>query len=151
MVSMKSGISGGGVATIVAGSIMLMNHALHRLPDLEIGPTLAAIVGLGDHVVVAWLLFIALGVFVCGTVFAFLAPLIPLKSYLIKGLVCGVACWLLVMLVFMPLAGAGPFGLNRGHIVAASALVLSLVYWVALGFVYRWSITADGAAQRVRV
>jgi hypothetical protein len=150
MVNIKSAISGGIVATVVTGSMILMNHAIHRLPDVGIGPALATMVGLSDHVVVGWLAFIVLAVAGCSIAFAFVAPKIPLQSYLMKGLACGVGCWLLMMLVFMPLSGAGIFGMNRGHILAAVAIVLNLVYWVVLSLVYRWSIGGEAVPNRVR-
>lgn len=150
MVSIKSGITGGIVATVVAGAMMLMNNAIHRLPDPGIGQMLAALLGVPSHVVVGWLVFIVLGVFIFGLAFALLAHRIPIQSYLIKGLVFGLACWLLMMMVVMPLAGAGVFAMNRGHIVAAIDLVLNLVYWVVLSLVYRWAIGNAAVPARVR-
>ena len=150
MGNIKNGITAGIVATVVSGAMLLMNNAIHRLPNLHIGQTLAAAMGVPDHVMLGWITYVMFAVFVCGIAFAYLAPLIPFKSYLLKALAVGLASWLAVMVAVMPLAGAGAFGTHRGHIASALALVVALVYWTVLGLVYRWCIGSDSGAMRER-
>src|SRR5262245_49861622 len=125
MERIKVAFMGGLVATFVVGSMLLMNNATHRLPRLGIGRSLASIIGLPDNLFVGWLVFVVLGIFVFSALFAVTAPRIPVKSYLLKGLLFGGAAWLLMMIVFMPLAGQGLFAFERGYMVAALCLVLN--------------------------
>ena len=151
MERIKTAFMGGLVATFVVGSMLLMNNATHRLPRLGIGRSLASILGLHDNLFVGWLLFAVLGIFVFSAVFAMAAPRIPVKAYLFKGLLFGTACWLLMMVVFMPLAGQGLFAFDRGHIVAALCLVLNLVYGLILSLTYRWLAGPESASSAAKV
>ena len=149
MERIKVTFAGGLVATVLVGAMLLMNNAIHRLPRLGIGQSLASIIGLPDSVFAGWLLFVVLGVFVFSSVFAWATALIPVKTYLIKGLVFGTALWLFMMLVFEPLAGQGLFALHVGYIVAALALVLNLFYGLVMSLTYRWLLGPEANARVV--
>ena len=140
----------GLVATFIVGAMLLMNNAIHRLPRLGIGRSLASIVGLHDNLFAGWLIFIVLGVLVFSALFAWLAPRIPIKFYAVKGLLFGAACWLLMMLVFEPLAGQGLFASHMGHIAAVLTLILNLVYGLVLAVTYRWMRGSAVAASTVK-
>lgn len=85
---------------------------------------------------------------VFGVLFALVAPRIPVQSYLVKGLLFGIASWLLMMVVMMPLAGAGLFGIARGTMLAPAALVLNLVYWVVVSQIYRQGLAPERVPAR---
>jgi uncharacterized membrane protein YagU involved in acid resistance len=150
MERIKAAFTAGLVATVVVGSMLLMNNALHRLPRLGIGRSLASILGLPDNLFVGWLVFVVFGVFVFSVVFAVSAPRIPVKTYAVKGLLFGAACWLFMMVVFMPLAGQGFFAFDRGHVVAALCLVVNLVYGLVVALVYRWLAGPESSSSVVR-
>ncbi|HKA43607.1 MAG TPA: DUF6789 family protein [Burkholderiales bacterium] len=150
MVSIRNGLISAIFATLAAGSMMLMNNALHRVPELHLARTLAAVLGYPDRLMVGWIAFLVLGILVFGVLFAVLAPKLPVRSYLVKGLIFGVMSWLLMMVVIMPLAGAGFFGVTRGHILALAALVLNLVYWIVLSLIYRSDIEPGVSAVRIK-
>ena len=150
MVSIRNGLISAIFATLAAGSMMLMNNALHRVPELHLARTLAAVLGYPDRLMVGWIAFLVLGILVFGVLFALLAPKLPVRSYLVKGLIFGVMSWLLMMVVIMPLAGAGFFGVSRGHILALAALVLNLVYWIVLSLIYRSGIEPGVSAVRIK-
>ena len=148
MRNILNGIVSGLVATLAAGSMMLMKNALHRVPELHLAQTLAGILGSPERPLVGWIAFLVLGIVVFGALFALLAPRIPGQSYLLKGLLFGTVSWLLMMVVVMPLAGAGMFGIERGAIVAPAALVLNLVYWIVLSLIYRQGAAPQGEPIR---
>ncbi len=50
------------------------------------------------------------------------------------------AAWLLMMVIVMPLAGAGLFGVHIGLIAPILTLVLHLVYGTVLGGFYGWLV-----------
>lgn len=148
----KIASAAGLVATVVIGSMLIMNNAVHGLPNVGIGKMLASLLGEPDHVFYGWLAFLVLGIFVCSNLFAFLEPKVPIRSYLVKGLLFALVSWLIAMIVLWPLVGADPFLLNRGHVHAAETLVLSLVYWLVFSLIYRWLWTAGrttSSSQRV--
>ncbi len=151
MERIKATLAGGLVGTLVVGSMLLMNNAIHRLPRLGLGRSLASILGRPDNLLLGWIVFLVLGVVVFSALFAWCAPRIPVKSYLMKGLLFGIALWLSMMLVFEPLAGQGLFASHAGHVVAALSLVLNLVYGLILSATYRWLLGPQADAGIVKV
>lgn len=139
MRSIKHGITASIVATFITGSTMLVNNAIHRLPNLGMGKLLAAAMGMPDHPLVGWVVFLIFAAFVWGIVFAYIAPAIPVRSYFVKGLLLALVCWLGITMVIMPLAGIGMFGSSR-PLTPAIALVMAVIYWSVLSLVYRWCI-----------
>jgi hypothetical protein len=151
MERIKIASASGLVATLVIGSMLVMNNAVHGLPNVGIGKMLAALMGEPEQVFHGWLAFVVVGTFVCSNLFAFLAPKIPIRSFLVKGLLFALASWLIAMVVLWPLVGADPFVLNRGHITAAVTLVLSIVYWVVFSVIYRWLWVPASGTNRQQV
>jgi len=115
---------------------MLMNNATGALPELHIVRTLSSILGAPTHVMVGWITHVLLGTIVFSMAFAALEAQLPARSNLVKGVAFGLLTWLGMMVVFMPLGGAGFFGTTRSSIVPVAALVLNLVYGLILGAVY---------------
>ena len=52
-------------------------------------------------------------------------------------------------LVFLPLGGAGYFGLDRSPVVPLATLILNLAYWFVLGLSYRWLVGSSSQSSRV--
>jgi hypothetical protein len=147
MSSIKSGFLSGFVATYVVVSMLAMNNALKSIPEVHVARTLADILGHADRPAVGWIVLMVAGVFVIGGLYAEFAHRLPLRKSLTKGLALGIVSWLLMMLVFMPLGGAGLFGLGRSPVVPLVTLVLNLVYWVVLAVMYRY-LAGPQATQR---
>ena len=138
MSRIKMGFYSGLVATLITGCMLLMKNALHVIPQLHVARSIADLLGTHDSVMPGVIVILAVGIFVFGGLFATYAEKIPVRTYLGKSFLCAVATWLVWMVVFMPLAGSGVFGLAGGMAVPVGALVLSLVYWLILGIGYRW-------------
>jgi len=68
--------------------------------------------------------------------FALLYGMIPGGSAVIKGIVFGVAAWAGMMIVVMPMAGAGIFGMNFGVMAPMMTLVLHVIFGAVLGMVF---------------
>jgi hypothetical protein len=147
MDKVKIASAAGFIATIVIGAMLLMNNAVHGISNVGIGRILAALLGEPNHVFYGWLAFLVIGIFICSNLYAFLAPKIPIRSFLVNALLFALVCWLILMVVLGPLAGARPFLLDRGHVQAAVTLVLSLVYWLVFSAIYRWLWAPDKSAN----
>jgi hypothetical protein len=129
---------------------MQMNNALHTIPEVHVARTLAGILGFPYQRAVGWLILVVFGIFVVGGFFAAYASRLPIQSWLAKGLACGMGSWLLMMVVFMPLGGAGLFGLERSAVVPLATLVLNLAYWVVLSLTYRYLAGPQAWSDRIR-
>jgi len=85
---------------------------------------------------------------VWGVVYAMIESRIPIKSLSAKGALFGIFAWLLMMIVFMPLAGAGLFAVHRGTMtVPLITLAYHLVFGVVLGNVYGWNAPSPRRVQ----
>jgi len=76
------------------------------------------------------------GVVVWGLLFGTYDGLARRPAHWLKGLIFGVFAWVVMMLVFMPLAKAGIFGYRIGPIAAGVTLIYHLVYGAVLGTTY---------------
>jgi hypothetical protein len=148
MTRIKTGFLSGLLATYVAGSMLLMNNALHSFPEVRFARTLAEVLGTPGNVMVGVAVILITGIFVFGALFAVLAPRLPMQMYLTKSLAFAVTSWVLMMVLFMPLAGAGFFGLERSPVVPVGTLVLNLAYWLVLGMSYRWLVGPAAASTQ---
>lgn len=85
----------------------------------------------------AWLTCAAVGALVYGSAFALLFTRLPGQAAVWRGIVFASLVWLVLMLVIMPVAGAGLFGLNIGYGTPWLMLVTHLFFGIALGALYR--------------
>ncbi|MEO7726898.1 MAG: DUF6789 family protein [Burkholderiales bacterium] len=147
MLSIRNAVVSGFIATIVAGSILVMKNAMRVFPDVHIPQTLSTLFGWPDHIVVGGVAVFLAGTLVLSLAYAWIAPRIPVRAASIKGLVFGFAVWLAMMLLLMPAAGAGLFAANRSTAVPAFDLVLMLVYGLVLATMYARDTPTANIAQ----
>lgn len=72
---------------------------------------------------------------VWGIAFALTSRMSP-GPFWLRGMLLSIAPWLIMMVVMMPMAGAGFFGLALGMAAPVVTLVLHLVFGAELGAVY---------------
>ena len=123
-----SGMVAGFFATAVLSLAMIAMPA-GLAPD---------IIGLISHILqtgrdTGWIVHFLVGTVAWGGFFAILQPFLPSRSALVRGMMFGVAAWLAMMLVMMPIADAGYFGLALGPTTPFKALLLHLIFGAALG------------------
>lgn len=92
--------------------MMVIKSMMGVMPQLDV----AAMIGMmmGVPVAVGWIIHFMIGTIAWGSGFALLYDVIPGGSAIGKGIVFGVAAWLGMMVMIMPMAGAGFFGMNMG-------------------------------------
>ena len=90
--------------------------------DQEIHPTGALIIGIIVHIII--------GV-ITGMVYSCIVKLLNAGS----GIVFMIAFWLFNMLLGMPLAGRGLFGLNDGVAIPIATFILHIVFGICMGLV----------------
>ncbi len=136
MANIVHGLIAGFVATVVLSAMMLIKGTVGALPELDPIKMIAGMIG--ASAAVGWIGHFMIGTVAWGGGFAVLNAVIPGNSQIIKGILFGVAAWLGMMIVMMPIAGAGlfGFGLGIGAMAAVMALVLHIVFGAVLGVVY---------------
>jgi len=136
------GIVAGFVATVVLSVLMLLKAAAGMMPEMNAIRMLSQMangyLGLPATPVIGWLAHFVIGTILWGILFALLLDPLPGGNRIGKGVVFSIGAWLLMMIIVMPLAGAGFFALNIGIAAAIATLVLHLVFGAVLGAVYGW-------------
>ena len=129
------GIVAGFVATVVLSALMVVKSKMGIMPELDIIAMLSKMMGVST-LAIGWVAHFMIGAVVWGTVFVWLSPSLPGGSFWLKGVSLGVGAWLLMMIVIMPMAGAGLFGLHFGVMAPLMTFVLHAVFGAVLGAVY---------------
>jgi len=130
------GMIAGLAATVALSLLMLMKTAMGLMPELDIVGMLSRMMGSPGTPEVGWAAHFVIGVLVFGGLFAMLDPRLPGGTHTVRGIVFGVAAWLMMMVAVMPMAGAGLFGLNLGIMVPILTLVLHVIFGAVLGWTY---------------
>ena len=123
------GMVGGFLATAVLSAAMSVMVPAALAPD---------VIGLISHMLrtgrdTGWMVHFLVGTVAWGGFFAILQPFLPSRSSLVRGMMFGVAAWLAMMLLMMPMADAGYFGLVLGWTTPFTTLLLHLIFGAVLG------------------
>ena len=127
------GILGGIVATAVLSGLMLMKNAMGIMPQLDMIKMLSSMMGVS--MAAAWMAHFGIGA-MWGALFALAYRVIPGGTAVVKGMLLLTGAWLLMMVMVMPMAGAGLFGMHMGLMAPMMTLVLHLIFGAVLGLVY---------------
>lgn len=133
-------IVAGFVATVVLSVLMLIKGAMGMLPKMNVIHMLAGMahahMGVAASPAIGWIAHFLIGSVLWGIGFALLFTVLPGRSALAKGLSFSVLAWILMMLIPLPMAGAGLLGLKLGPMVPVATLVLHLIWGAVLGWTY---------------
>ena len=132
------GLAGGLAATVVLSVLMVAKGMMGVMPQLDVIAMLSAMMGL--PAILAWAAHFMIGTIAWGGGFALLNDVIPGNSSLKKGIAFGVGAWLLMMIMVMPMAGAGFFGLSLGIMAPMMTLVLHVIFGAVLGKVFELTL-----------
>jgi uncharacterized membrane protein YagU involved in acid resistance len=128
------GIAAGFVATFVLSVMMLMKRSMGLMPELDPIAMITAMAGASSQAV-GWIAHFIIGSLFWGVGFAVVSPYLP-GPFRLRGTIFAVGAWLMMMIVVMPMAGAGTFGLGLGIMTPVVTLVLHVVFGLVLGGIY---------------
>ncbi|MEO7775467.1 MAG: DUF6789 family protein [Steroidobacteraceae bacterium] len=135
-------MTAGFIATVVMSLLMLMKNAMGIMPELNPVAMLSdmanAKMGMPATPLVGWLAHFMIGTVLWGILFALVYGWLPGSKAVAKGLSFSVFAWLMMMLVPMPMAGAGLFGLKLGIMAPVVTLMMHLIWGAVLGYSYAW-------------
>ena len=123
------GMAAGLLATAVLSGAMSVMVPAGLAPD---------IIGLISHTLrssrdIGWMVHFLVGTVAWGGFFAILQPFLPSRSGMVRGMMFGIAAWIAMMLILMPIADAGYFGLALGWTTPLTTLILHLIFGAVLG------------------
>lgn len=130
----------GFIATVVLSILMLVKSMMGVMPQLDLIHMLSdvarAYLGIEAGPWFGWVMHFMIGTVLWGLLYALLHRHLPGGSALAKGVTFGALAWFLMMLVPMPMAGAGLFGMKLGLMAPMMTLVLHLIWGAVLGTTY---------------
>ena len=134
----RTGVVAGFVATAVLSLLMLTKSWVPQLDPVVMLDGVARAVSADLQLPVpmaGWLWHFVIGTFWWGPLFVIMAPILPGRRMFQKGMYFGVVAALLIMLMIMPMAGAGYFGMKLSPLQPIVTLLLHLIYGAILGAV----------------
>ncbi|HUY03425.1 MAG TPA: DUF6789 family protein [Rhodocyclaceae bacterium] len=132
--SVGKGIVAGFIATIVLSAFMLMKQAMGVMPQLNPVAMIAHMMG-AQTLIAGWIAHFFIGSVMWGIIYAWLDPGLP-GPHWIRGIIFATGAWLVMMVVVMPMAGVGFFGLTLGMMAPIATLVLHWIFGAVLGWTY---------------
>jgi hypothetical protein len=132
--SLRRGLGAGLVATVALAIVLVVKQAIGLMPQVDLVSILARAIGF-QSLAVGWTAHFFVGVVLWGPLFVW-ADRKMFFAHWINGLLFASVVWLGVMLVIMPLAGEGAFGLKLGIVTPTLALFLHWFYGIVLGSTY---------------
>ncbi|AHB76829.1 DUF6789 family protein [Pandoraea pnomenusa] len=133
-------MAAGFIATVVLSLLMLMKAAMGVMPELNPVDMLSSMahmkMGMPDSPMVGWLAHFMIGTVLWGILFRLLYDRLPGGNALLKGISFSALAWLMMMLLPMPMAGAGLFGLKLGMMAPVMTLMMHLIWGAVLGYTY---------------
>jgi hypothetical protein len=127
------GMISGFIATLVLSALLLLKDSMGLYPQLNFIKLLTNLGSIGT--VAAWMDHFIIGTVVWGLLFAAYDSMSDLPAWL-KGLIIGAFGWLVMMVLFLPVAKAGLFGMKIGIEAPIVLLALHLIYGAVLGVIY---------------
>jgi len=147
-----SGLLAAFIASMLMAVILSIKSAIGVFPEVDIVmllTTLAAThLGTPEHMAIGWGVHFFVGVLVWGPLFSFLEPRLPGSDFWQRGIVFGIGAWLAMMIIVMPLAGAGIFGMGVGFGLPIIALLMHIVFGALLGSIYGSFLRGRAAEAR---
>ncbi|MBT4441985.1 MAG: hypothetical protein HOD01_01570 [Oceanospirillaceae bacterium] len=141
MSTMTAGIKAGFIATVALSVIMFVKDMMGVMPELNVIHMLANMMGM--PVIVGWVMHFMIGSLAWGIGFTLSYTLLPGKSATTKGIIFGILAWLGMMVMVMPMAGAGLFGLNMGMVAPMMTLMLHVIFGWVMGRVFASQAIVD--------
>lgn len=130
------GMTAGLIATLVLSALMVMKTMMGVMPGFDLPAMIAGMMGMPGTPIVGWVAHFMIGIVLYGVAIVLSPPLLPGVSPIARGLIVGLSGWLVMMVMLMPMAGAGMFGMHFGIMAPMMTLVLHLIFGAVLGWYY---------------
>lgn len=133
---LSAGLAAAFVATVILSALMILKSQLGLLPDMNVIHLLAS--RMGGRPISGWMAHVSIGTVFYGLTYALLFSGRRWGNPVLRAMALATLGWLVMMLVLLPMMGAGWFGLNlpSGVKIPVATLMLHLIFGGVLGAVY---------------
>lgn len=141
MPNYRAGLAAGLIATLFLSVLMIVKSALGLIPHVNAIALLAGVaharLGLPHTPLTGWILHFIIGTVIWGIFFTWFRYWFQSINAVLAGVLFSIGAWLAMMLVLMPLAGAGLFGHAIDAPAPVTTLILHLIYGATLGWSFQ--------------
>lgn len=146
----SKGLQAATVATIVLSILMVMKSMMGIMPELDLPKMIAGMMGAPERPIMGWVVHFMIGIFLYGFAMAFIENASSSGHYVLHGMIIAFAGWLIMMIMLMPMAGAGMFGMKMGVMAPVMTLMLHLVFGAVLGWSFGWRKNQSNSSVTAR-
>jgi hypothetical protein len=136
IMQISKGLQAATVATVVLSILMVMKSMMGIMPELDLPKMIAGMMGAPERPIVGWVVHFMIGIVLYGLAMAFIEDVFSSGRYILHGMIIGFAGWLIMMVMLMPMAGAGMFGMKMGIMAPVMTLMLHLIFGAVLGWAF---------------
>ena len=124
------------IATITLSILMLLKNMMGLMPDVDIIAMLS--LQMGNNPLLGWMAHFMIGALGYGLGFALIFSQLKIGNMVVRGILLGIVGWVIMMMMVMPMMGAGFFGLQMpsGIMVPIMTLMLHIIFGAVLGLSY---------------
>ncbi|GHB05048.1 hypothetical protein GCM10009069_29490 [Algimonas arctica] len=133
------GMIAGFVGTAVMSAMMVLKSMMGIVPELDPVAMLAGM--FGGPMALGWVMHFVIGTVAWGGGYALLYKILPSDSSVIKGITFALAAWMVMMIVVMPMAGKGSFGMEIGIIAPIMTMMLHVIFGAVMGLTFSKQIS----------
>ena len=130
------GMLAGLAATVVLSTLMAMKAVMGIMPAIDLPRMIAGMMGAPNAPLLGWIVHFMIGVVGYGIAIVVFGNSATGAGNVMRGIAIGVVGWLIMMVMLMPMVGAGFFGLNMGVMAPMMTLILHVIFGAVLGWVY---------------
>jgi len=135
VINVKAGLKSGFIASAISSIALMIMTSIILIPKFNFILIEGSIFGLAETVLYSWIIYFVFGL-IWGYVYALSEPALKVaNSSFVKGIIAGFIIWI-ILLIFMPIAGAGIFLKHYGLKAAVIILIANLVFGIVLGYFY---------------
>lgn len=138
----RNGVIAGLAAAFASGGVALVATLSGWSPEFNPPALLARLfgaagtAGTAGWLVLGWALHFVVYGLGLGLLFSALGRWLDPMGYGVRGILFALATWAGAAFVFMPIAGAGLFGMSLGYATVPVLLIAHLVFGITLGETY---------------
>jgi hypothetical protein len=133
---LRNGIVAGIAGAAASGVVAVIATATDLSPQFNPPDLLARLTGSGPSPVLGWAAHVIVYGVLLGLLFGALGRKLSDLGYTLSGIFFALVTYGAAGLIFMPLAGAGTFGMDLGYATVPAMLIAHFAFGLTLGRVY---------------
>lgn len=135
-VDMKAGLIAGFIASAISLLFLALTTWMALVPEFNYVLIQGSIFGFTKTIFSGWVIYFLIGIIFWGSLYAGIESYLLSPKPITRGIIFGLIVWLIVMVILMPIAGAGIFVKQYDYLASIVILMTDLVFGVSIAYFY---------------